>query len=193
MGVFLFQRQNAKRVLLYNQNYFMVKSMSRLLLMVCALALVSCASSKKNKTYTYQYNPGNTAILRNGYAIAPKNAPLAVKRAIEAGNRLQNKPYIYGGGHRSFNDRGYDCSGTTSYVLHHAGYLERPTTSGSFMKFGKSGRGKWITVYARRGHVFMEIAGLRLDTGYNGQGKGPRWSTRPRPTKGTVARHPPGL
>lgn len=171
----------------------MVKALPQLVLALCLCALASCSSNKKKKGYSYEFTHGKTAILRNGYAIAPKSAPLEVKRAIEAGNRLQRKPYIYGGGHRRVEDVGYDCSGTASYVLYHAGLLRSPITSGAFKSYGKSGKGKWITVYARSGHVFTEIAGLRLDTGYNGQGKGPRWSTRPRPTKGTTMRHPPGL
>lgn len=127
------------------------------------------------------------------HAAAPKDAPEAVKKAIEAGNRLIGKPYIYGGGHRRIEDVGYDCSGTASYVLHHAGLLDAPIASDEFRSFGKAGPGKWITLYARRGHVFTVIAGLRLDTGYNGQGEGPQWSDRSRPTKGAVMRHPDGL
>lgn len=151
----------------------------------------SCNSSPK--PYQYKLVPGKTAVLQNGIAYAPSQAPEAVKRAIAAGNRLQGKPYIYGGGHRSFNAPGYDCSGTLSYVLHHAGLLRSPMPSTGFRTYGKSGAGKWITIYARRGHVFCTIAGLRLDTGYNGQGEGPRWSTKPRPSKGCVLRHPAGL
>jgi len=44
---------------------------------------------------------GKTARLRFGSAAAPKNAPLAVKRAIWAANQLRSKPYRYGGGHKS--------------------------------------------------------------------------------------------
>ena len=162
-----------------------------ILLPCVALLLASCESSRK--TYDYKFTYGKTAILRGKTAIAPASAPEVVKRAIAAGNRLQGKPYIYGGGHRRIEDVGYDCSGTASYILHYAGLLKAPITSGDFMKYGSPGPGKWITFYARRGHVFTEIAGLRLDTGYNGQGKGPQWSTKSRPAKGTVLRHPPGF
>lgn len=148
---------------------------------------------KAPKSVEYQYIPGKSAVLHGKYAMIPKDAPEAVKRAIAAGNRLQGKPYIYGGGHRSFNSAGYDCSGTASYVMHHAGYLQSPITSGGFVNYGNPGPGKWITIYAKRGHVFTVIAGLRLDTGYNGQGEGPKWSTRSRPSAGYVMRHPPGL
>ncbi len=125
--------------------------------------------------------------------MAPAEAPEAVKKAIEAGNRLIGKPYIYGGGHRGFDAPGYDCSGTASYVLHHAGLLDAPIASNEFRSYGKSGAGDWITLHARRGHVFTVVAGLRLDTGYHGEGNGPQWSTSSRPTKGAVMRHPPGL
>jgi hypothetical protein len=156
-----------------------------------ALLLGACTSSTKH--YTYRYVAGKTAVLQGRYAMVPKDAPETVKRAIEAGNHLVGKPYIYGGGHRRIEDIGYDCSGTASYVLHAAGLLPSPIASDEFRSYGKSGEGKWITLYARRGHVFSVIAGLRLDTGYNGQGEGPQWSSRSRPIKGAVLRHPAGL
>ena len=156
-----------------------------------ALLIASCESSPP--PYQYQFVYGRTAILRGGHAIAPASAPEAVKRAIDAGNRIAGRPYIYGGGHRSFDCKGYDCSGTASYVLHGAGLLGTPEPSDAFLRYGASGPGEWITIYARRGHVFMTVAGLRMDTGYNGQREGPRWSTMGRPAKGCVLRHPPGL
>ncbi len=169
----------------------MFRRLSHLLVCLSALLLAQCSSAPKN--YAYKYVEGKTAVLEGRYARAPRNAPEEVKRAIAAGNRLIGKPYIYGGGHRRVEDIGYDCSGTASYVLHHAGLLRAPISSGEFRSYGKSGAGKWITLYPRRGHVFTVIAGLRLDTGYNGEGEGPQWSTRGRPTKGAVQRHPPGL
>jgi hypothetical protein len=131
-----------------------------------------------------------------GQAAAPKKAPVAVKRAIWAANQLSSKPYRYGGGHRSFYDAGYDCSGTVSYVLAAAGLISSPMSSTEFRKYGRRGRGKWITVYSRRGHTFAVIAGLRLDTtpydNYTGRWA-PRWQTTDRPPRGFVARHPVGL
>lgn len=158
---------------------------------IAALSLAACSSSTKE--YRYKYVEGKTAVLNGRYAMIPKDAPEPVKRAIAAGNRLIGKPYIYGGGHRRIEDVGYDCSGTASYVLYHAGLIGGTMASDEFRSYGKSGAGKWITLYARRGHVFTVIAGLRLDTGYNGQGEGPQWSARPRPIKKAVMRHPPGL
>ena len=157
-----------------------------------ALALLLLAACTGPKEYRYKPVPGCTAVMAGRYAVPPEDAPEAVKKAIEAGNRLIGKPYVYGGGHRRIEDVGYDCSGTASYVLHHAGLLGQPIASNEFRSYGKAGKGEWITLYARRGHVFTVIAGLRLDTGYNGQGEGPQWSTRSRPAKGAVLRHPPG-
>ncbi len=135
--------------------------------------------------------PG-AATLQNGVARAPAGAPKAVVRAIRAGNRIQDKPYLYGGGHRTFEDKAYDCSGAVSYLLHGGGLLRSPLDSGSMMKWGLAGPGSWITVYANAGHAYMTIAGLRLDTSGTG-GNGPRWQTAQRDSAGFVARHPAGL
>jgi hypothetical protein len=139
---------------------------------------------------------GKTARFRFGKAAAPKNAPLAVKRAIWAANQLRHKPYRYGGGHKSFDDRGYDCSGTISYVLGAGGLISAPMSSTEFRNYGDRGPGRWITVYAREGHTFAVIAGLRLDTTpydrYTGKWA-PRWQTIYRPPRGFDARHPVGL
>ena len=139
---------------------------------------------------------GKTARLRFGKAGAPKNAPLAVKRAIWAANQLRHKPYRYGGGHKSFDDRGYDCSGTISYVLGTAGLISSPMSSTEFRSYGDRGSGKWITIYAREGHTFAVIAGLRFDTTlydrYIGKWAS-RWQTIYRPPRGFDARHPVGL
>jgi hypothetical protein len=139
---------------------------------------------------------GSTARLHFGRAAAPKHAPVAVKRAIWAANQLRSKPYRYGGGHKSFVDRAYDCSGTVSYVLAAAGLIRSPISSTEFRSYGERGPGKWITIYARNGHTFAVIAGLRLDTTpfdrYTGKWA-PRWQTVYRPPRGFDARHPIGL
>ena len=137
--------------------------------------------------------PGAVAKLdRRGIAHPPAAAPAAVKEAIWAGNKLQRKPYVYGGGHASFESRGYDCSGTVSYVLHAGGLLEAPLASCGLARWGVRGRGRWITVYAHGGHAFVMLAGLRLDTSGSG-GRGPRWRPEPRSGRGFAARHPRGL
>lgn len=142
--------------------------------------------------------PGSVARVRYGQAHAPEKAPLAVKRAIWAGNQLRAKRYRFGGGHRSFNDSGYDCSGTVSYVLGGAGLLKSPTSSAGLRSFGQRGGGKWITVYARKGHTFAVIAGLRIDTtpwdeSTDRRRWAPRWQSTFRKPSGFEARHPIGL
>ena len=137
--------------------------------------------------------PGNVAILKGDIAYAPANAPKAVKKAIWAVNTLQRKPYRWGGGHATFFDRGYDCSGTVSFLLHHAGVLAQPTPSKALQADGESGPGRWITVHARLGHTFAVVAGLRLDTTGRREGEGPRWRPEYRSPAGFVTRHPLGL
>ncbi len=140
--------------------------------------------------------PGQVAQLRHGVACAPDKAPLAVKRAIWAANELRKRPYRYGGGHRSFLDSGYDCSGTVSYALAAAGLLRLPMSSNDLVRYGQHGRGKWITVYARNGHAYAVIAGLRLDTtAWNSRDDrdAPRWHPNNRPPRGFESRHPAGL
>ena len=118
--------------------------------------------------------------------------PVAVLRAISAANRIAAFPYRWGGGHRTFHDSGYDCSGSVSYVLHGAGLLGRPRDSGELMSWGQPGRGRWITVYANSGHTFMVIRGHRYDTTGRWD-TGSRWQRVDRSSAGYVARHPAGL
>ncbi len=173
--------------------------MKSFLLLLVALVplcggLVSCASQvKARRPVSYHFEYGRTAMLKDGIAYAPRNAPSAVKRAIAAGNHLQSMPYKWGGGHAKFDDRGYDCSGSVSYVLREAGLIKGSIPSRSYFGYGKKGEGKWITLYVRKGHVFMTVAGLRLDTGGPGGESGPRWKTATRQGKGHVMRHPSGL
>lgn len=155
----------------------------------CTLFFSACAGP----SYTYRYVPGKTATLENGYATAPPNAPDEVKMAIAAGNRIAGSPYAYGGGHGRGGDGSFDCSGAVSHVLQAAGKLGDPMPSRGFRRYGRSGEGKWLSVYARKGHVFLVAAGLRFDTGWHGEEDGPRWTTRSRPARGYVIRHPPGL
>jgi cell wall-associated NlpC family hydrolase len=131
-------------------------------------------------------------LLPNGKARWPKDAPVAVKRAIRAGNKLQGKPYRFGGGHQRWEDDAYDCSGAVSYALRGGGLVTTPLSSGDLMTWGTAGAGRWITVYANPDHTFVVIAGLRLDTGSPGD-RGPRWRTTSRPTGAYVARHPSSL
>jgi peptidoglycan hydrolase-like protein with peptidoglycan-binding domain len=125
-------------------------------------------------------------------AVAPPDAPPEVQAAVAAANRITDKPYRYGGGHGRWEDRGYDCSGAVSYVLHGAGLLDGALASGGFMSWGAPGRGRWITVYAHGGHAYMVVGGLRYDTSGSGE-RGPRWRPEPRSGRGYRVRHREGL
>ena len=129
------------------------------------------------------------------FAAAPMGLPLAVARAVAAANELQGKPYVWGGGHRALHDRGYDCSGSVSYVLHKAGLLRGPLTSKGFKSYGAPGPGRFITLYVSHNHVFISICGLRFDTSDYGanRGEGPKWRPTRRSFSGFEVRHIPGL
>ena len=117
-----------------------------------------------------------------------------MQKAIWAANQITRKPYVYGGGHKTFKkiSKGYDCSGTVSYALGNAGLLKSPLDSSSFMKWGDAGKGDWITVYTNPGHAYAYIAGLRLDTSGPGE-RGPRWREAKRSDRGFRARHTAGF
>jgi hypothetical protein len=142
--------------------------------------------------------PGFVAKIIGGVAYAPSYAPIQVQEAIWAGNQIRTKPYIWGGGHQSFIAKGYDCSGSVSYVLHAAGLLKTPFDSSDFMKWGDKGLGQWITVYTNPGHAFVQIAGIRFDTSSEADpnpppGSGPRWRQLFPHPQGFMARHLAGL
>ena len=137
-------------------------------------------------------NPSEQAgFISESEASAPANAPQQVKDAIAAANAIASTPYVWGGGHGSFESSGYDCSGAVSYALHGGGWLESPLDSTGLETWGEPGAGKWITVYANAGHTWMIIAGLAFDTV---GGPGPRWHSAPTSsTEGFVVRHPSGF
>ncbi|MBX5470145.1 MAG: peptidoglycan-binding protein [Thermoleophilaceae bacterium] len=125
-------------------------------------------------------------------AVAPADAPQAVKDVIAAANEITDKPYRWGGGHARFRDSAYDCSGAVSYALHGGGLLSSPRDSSGFFGWGRRGRGRWITVYTRSSHAYLIVAGARFDTSGRGE-SGPRWRREARSSAGYVARHPAGL
>ncbi|MCW2958780.1 MAG: hypothetical protein JWP18_1583 [Solirubrobacterales bacterium] len=127
-----------------------------------------------------------------GLAQPPAGAPAAVAKVMAAGNAIAGLPYLYGGGHASFQASAYDCSGSISYALAAAGLVSSPMASGPFMSWGEAGPGRWITVYANAGHAYMVVAGWRFDTSALRSG-GTRWTRELRSNAGFVARHPPGL
>jgi cell wall-associated NlpC family hydrolase len=137
-------------------------------------------------------DPSKAVALGNGVALPPLEAPEEVKQIIEAGNVIARTPYLWGGGHGKWLDTGYDCSGSVSFALAAAGLLNGPLASGPLMSWGESGPGKWVTIYANNGHVYMYVAGVRFDTS-NSRVTGSRWSNTVRSNAGFVARHPAGL
>jgi hypothetical protein len=164
-----------------------------LLPLLLALATLLLCTGCEQASYSYHYIPGKTAVIRGGYAFAPPGAPDKVQAAIAAGNRIVGLPYRWGGGHGTEIDTGYDCSGSASFVLREAGLLHGCMVSKDFRGYGSSGEGEWINVYAKNGHVFLSVAGVRFDTGYTDGNEGPQWSTQDRPASGCVVRHPTGL
>ena len=132
--------------------------------------------------------------MSDGYAFGLNTLPGVLHRIIEAANRLQDKPYILGGGHRRLEDVGYDCSGSVSYVLIKAGLLHEVLNSARMEDYGQPGPGRYVTIWVKPGHhVFMTICGLRLDTSGGSVAEGPRWRTTARSVQGFTPRHPPGL
>jgi Putative peptidoglycan binding domain len=116
----------------------------------------------------------------------------ALAGVIGAADQIAFHPYRWGGGHRSFRDSAYDCSGSVSYALHGGGLLRQPLDSTGFMSYGAPGPGEHITIYANRNHVYMVVDGRRFDTTAHRK-FGSRWTTRQRSPSRFVVRHPPGL
>jgi hypothetical protein len=163
------------------------------LALTALLMIASSASASSGGIGTGDPQKGGAyhdAKLVHGKAIAPAGAPARVKRAIAYANRIRKTNYVWGGGHASFESKGYDCSGAVSYMLHGAQMLRAPMASGPLESWGKGGKGKWITVYANSGHAYAEIAGLRWDTS---GGPGPRWHRAGRSNAGFVVRHYKGF
>ena len=174
------------------------RTITCILFLLAATLFCSCQQQAlPSKAYTprYVYHKGYTPVLHNNGKVGiPSKLPARVKRVLIAGNKIVGRPYRSGGGHRRHHDSGYDCSGTVAFVLREAGLLKPNAhpTSGDFLRWGRPGFGKHLTIYAKRGHVFLMVNGMRLDT-TSEYGRGPRWSTRPRRCSGFYVRHIPGL
>ncbi len=156
-----------------------------------AEAAKAAAEAAKAAT-TGNADVGGIAVDTGGMVQAPPGAPAAVAQIIAAGNAIATLPYIYGGGHASFHADGYDCSGSVSYALAAAGLVSSPMVSGDFENWGDPGPGRWVTIYANAGHVWMEVAGWRFDTVALAE-DGTRWARAGGEFSGFVVRHPPGL
>jgi hypothetical protein len=181
-------------------------------LCTCLLALAvadpAMATDTGGARYVPPPPPAKRAKIVSGIAIPPRGAPRKVKRAIGAANRIIKKPYVYGGGHSTYERgvsasqmslaSGYDCSGAVSFALHAGRWLRSPLDSSSFMSWGRRGKGRWITVYTNPGHAYVVIAGLRFDTSGGDRateeeqhsGSGPRWRKYRRSPTGFTARQP---
>jgi hypothetical protein len=146
----------------------------------------------QGKTVDVGSMSGSSAVLLNGVALAPPNAPQRIKATVSAANEIVGAPYVWGGGHSSWYSRGYDCSGAVSYALAGGGFLRSPQNSSGLERWGAPGRGRWMTVYANSTHAYAVIAGLRWDTVGDAHGTGPKWHAELPYPKSFVARHYPG-
>jgi peptidoglycan hydrolase-like protein with peptidoglycan-binding domain len=135
---------------------------------------------------------GTGRLNADGTASAPAGAPAAIVQLFAAANQIATDPYCYGGGHGSWTDTCYDCSGSVSYALHGAGLLSSPLDSTELESYGSPGAGHWITIWANSGHTYMYMAGLRFDTSAQHSTGGSRWTTASRSNSGYVERHPTG-
>jgi hypothetical protein len=132
------------------------------------------------------------ALTTQGLATVPPTAPARVAALIHAANLVARAPYVYGGGHRTWVDSAYDCSGSVSFALAAAGLATQPMDSSALAHYGAPGPGRWITIYANAAHAFMTVAGLRFDTSGRQRG-GSRWQAAPRTISGFTVRHPRGF
>ena len=141
--------------------------------------------------------PGGDSVGGNGTIPIPVGIPEVVQRVIAGANAIADFPYVYGGGHASFVSNSYDCSGSVSYALAAGSLLSAPETSGTLESWGEPGPGKWITIYANAGHVYMyvNVGGrwMRFDTVGRSGPYASRWQPEIRSNAGFVARHPPGF
>jgi cell wall-associated NlpC family hydrolase len=135
--------------------------------------------------------PGTISVA--GTVTPPATGPAVIARVIAGANAIADFPYVFGGGHASFVDTAYDCSGSVSYALAAGGMLTSPVTSGDLETWGAPGPGRYLTVFANAGHTFMYVDGLRYDTSGRSGVFGTRWQTAPRSLAGFVVRHWPGL
>jgi cell wall-associated NlpC family hydrolase len=149
----------------------------------------SPVSQTHTTTPTNSLTPATGTTQSSTQSGADGNVQAGVQKMIAAGDRIATRPYVYGGGHGSFNSNGYDCSGSVSYVLHAAGLLKAPMDSTELESYGRGGPGRYVSIYANSGHAWMTIQGRRFDTVAQGE-TGSRWSSKMASTSGYVVRHP---
>jgi hypothetical protein len=137
--------------------------------------------------------PGGYSVGGNGTIPIPAGVPEVVQRVIAGANAIADFPYVFGGGHASFVDNAYDCSGSVSYALAAGGLLGQPETSGELESWGAAGPGRYITVLANAGHTYMYVDGQLYDTAGRSGVYASRWQVQPVDNTGYVVRHWPGL
>jgi cell wall-associated NlpC family hydrolase len=137
--------------------------------------------------------PGGRSIGGNGAIPIPAEVPEVVQKVIAGANAIADFPYVFGGGHASFVDNAYDCSGSVSYALAAGGLLSAPETSGTLESWGAPGPGRYITVYAAAGHTYMYVNGIMYNTAGRSGVYASRWQVGAVDNSGFVARHWPGL
>jgi cell wall-associated NlpC family hydrolase len=137
--------------------------------------------------------PGGHSIGGDGTIPIPSGVPEAVQRVVAGANAIADFPYVFGGGHGSFVDNAYDCSGSVSYALAAGGLLSAPETSGELESWGAPGPGRYITVFANAGHTYMYVDGVMYNTAGRSGVYASRWQTTAVDNSGFVARHWPGL
>lgn len=147
----------------------------------------------RSRALTADTSNGGSSVGGNGTVPIPTDVPEAVQRVIAGGNAIADFPYIWGGGHGSFVDHGYDCSGSVSYALAAGGLLRSPLVSGDLANWGAPGPGRWITIYANAGHTFMNVDGMWFDTAGRSGPYASRWILATPSLVGYAVRHPPGL
>src|SRR5580692_194675 len=150
-------------------------------------------SARQTQQRTLTPVPGGESIGGNGTIPIPANVPEVIQKVIAGANEIADFPYVYGGGHASFIDNAYDCSGSVSYALAAGGLLSSPETSGQLESWGAPGPGKYITVYANAGHTYMYVDGMLYDTAGRSGVYASRWQVEPTDNEGYIVRHWPGL
>jgi cell wall-associated NlpC family hydrolase len=159
------------------------------------LAQMQAAEQTAKRAQKAQLTPvaGGNSVGGNGTIPIPTNVPEPIQRVIAGANAIADFPYVFGGGHASFVDNAYDCSGSVSYALAAAGLLSAPETSGELESWGAPGPGRYMTIYAAAGHVYMYVDGVMYNTAGRSGVYASRWQVHGTDNTGFVARHWPGL
>jgi cell wall-associated NlpC family hydrolase len=159
------------------------------------LAQMQAAERSAKRAQQAQLTPvaGGDSVGGNGTIPIPTNVPEPIQRVIAGANAIADFPYVFGGGHASFVDNAYDCSGSVSYALAAAGLLSAPETSGELESWGAAGPGRYMTIEAAAGHVYMYVDGVMYNTAGRSGVYASRWQVHGTDNTGFVARHWPGL